>query len=149
MRRVLETRAARLGPQSGTGAAPDMTAVARLLDRTANDVLRDRAPLLCGFAGAFRRGELTRLVWSDVRFVDEGLVLRLRRSKTDLAGVGRDVGIPWLRSLRIGFIRTAARDGVADHLVLSHTGLRWLHSVELHRNRERLVTHSLAGRVGL
>ena len=96
--RVIATRLDSLGPQHAD-RTPDLAAVARLLDTTASDVLRDWALLLLGFAGAFRRGELTRLVWDDVREVDEGLVVRLRRSKTDPAGRGRDVGIPWGRSL--------------------------------------------------
>jgi site-specific recombinase XerD len=44
---------------------------------------RDRALLLVGFAGAFRRSELVSLDVSDVQFVAEGLVITLRRSKTD------------------------------------------------------------------
>lgn len=55
---------------------------------------RDRAVLLVGFAGAFRRGELVALTIADVEFVDAGLVVTLRRSKTDQEGAGRRVGIP-------------------------------------------------------
>jgi integrase len=57
--------------------------------------VRDRALLLVGFAGAFRRSELVGLRLEDVRFTREGLVLRLRRSKTDQAGEGVDVAIPY------------------------------------------------------
>lgn len=60
--------------------------------------LRDKALLLLGFAGAFRRKELTDLVWSDIEEVDEGLKVRLRRSKTDRTGRGAIVGIPRGRS---------------------------------------------------
>ena len=60
--------------------------------------LRDKALLLLGFAGAFRRNELTGLLWSNIRFCDEGLVVHLRRSKTDLSARGRFVGIPTGRS---------------------------------------------------
>lgn len=55
--------------------------------------LRDRALLLVGFAGAFRRSELVSLEVSDVTFTDDGLVITLRRSKTDQEGEGRKVGI--------------------------------------------------------
>lgn len=44
--------------------------------------MRDRALVHVGFAGALRRGELVGLDVDDVRFEDEGLVLRLRRSKS-------------------------------------------------------------------
>lgn len=60
---------------------------------------RDRAMLLLGFAGAFRRTELCSLTWADLSLRDEGYVVLLRRSKTDPLGQGRYVGIPYGRSL--------------------------------------------------
>jgi integrase len=57
---------------------------------------RDRALLLLGFAGAFRRSELVGLNVDDVTFAADGLVVTLRRSKTDQEGQGRKVGIPVL-----------------------------------------------------
>jgi len=56
--------------------------------------LRDKAILLVGFAGAFRRSELVAIDYGDVILTDAGLVLTVRRSKTDQEGAGRDVGIP-------------------------------------------------------
>jgi integrase len=56
---------------------------------------RDRALLLVGFAGAFRRSELVALDVEDVQFSSDGLVVTLRRSKTDQEGEGRKVGIPY------------------------------------------------------
>jgi integrase len=56
---------------------------------------RDRAMLLVGFAGAFRRSELVGLDVEDVAFTVEGLEVTLRRSKTDQEGQGRKVGIPY------------------------------------------------------
>ena len=58
---------------------------------------RDRALLLVGFAGGFRRSELVALNCSDLEWVRQGLVVRVRRSKTDQEGVGRKVGIPHAR----------------------------------------------------
>jgi integrase len=55
---------------------------------------RDRALLLLGFAGAFRRSELVGLDVDDLAFCPEGLRVTLRRSKTDQEGSGRTVGIP-------------------------------------------------------
>jgi site-specific recombinase XerD len=68
----------------------------RMLDVTPDNLLgtRDRALLLVGFAGAFRRAELVALDFSDVEFQREGLVVMLRRSKTDPEGQGRKIGIP-------------------------------------------------------
>lgn len=55
---------------------------------------RDRALLLVGYAGAFRRSELAALQLEDVAWVQEGAVLTLRRSKTDQQGQGRQVALP-------------------------------------------------------
>jgi site-specific recombinase XerD len=56
---------------------------------------RDRALILLGFAGAFRRSEIVGLDVEDCGFSKDGLTISLRRSKTDQAGVGRKIGIPY------------------------------------------------------
>jgi integrase len=56
--------------------------------------LRDRALLLVGFTAALRRSELVALEVADLTFRAEGLVLRLRRRKTDQDGQGSDIGLP-------------------------------------------------------
>ncbi len=56
---------------------------------------RDRALILLGFAGAFRRSELVGLDVEDCAFSKDGLTVTLRRSKTDQEGAGRRVGIPY------------------------------------------------------
>jgi integrase len=56
---------------------------------------RDRAMILLGFAGAFRRSELVGLNVEDCEFGKDGLTITLRRSKTDQDCVGRKVGIPY------------------------------------------------------
>jgi len=58
---------------------------------------RDRALLLVGFAGGFRRSELAGLDWTDLEPHRAGLILRLRRSKTDQEGAGRMIGLPYGR----------------------------------------------------
>lgn len=58
---------------------------------------RDSALLLVGFAGAFRRSELVGLQYSDIEFVEQGLVINLRKSKTDQLGEGRKIAIPYAR----------------------------------------------------
>ena len=57
--------------------------------------VRDRALILLGFAGAMRRSELVGLDVADVATTDDGLVVAIRRSKTDQAGAGREFGIPF------------------------------------------------------
>lgn len=56
---------------------------------------RDRALLLLGFAGGFRRSELVALDTADLEETGDGLRVRLRRSKTDPEAHGREVGIPF------------------------------------------------------
>ena len=62
--------------------------------------LRDRALLLIGFAVGFRRSELVGLTFGDVELVRQGIVITLRRSKTDQDGIGRKIGIPYARGRR-------------------------------------------------
>lgn len=57
--------------------------------------IRDRALLLLGFAGAFRRSELAALNVEDVEFRPQGLLIIIRKSKTDQAGEGQSIGIPY------------------------------------------------------
>ena len=59
--------------------------------------LRDRALLLTGFAGGFRRSELVALTCHDVERVRQGMIITVRRSKTDQTGEGRKIGIPLAR----------------------------------------------------
>jgi integrase len=67
--------------------------VCRVIDTTTAKGLRDRAIIVLGFAGAFRRSELSNLDVSDITFVPKGLLIHLRWSKTDQEGEGRDVGL--------------------------------------------------------
>lgn len=56
---------------------------------------RDKALLLLGFAGAFRRSELVSIQIEDLKLVRDGYIVKLRRSKTDQQGEGREVAIPY------------------------------------------------------
>mgnify|MGYP001261724592 CR=1 FL=1 len=56
--------------------------------------LRNKALLLLGFSGGFRRNELVSLDYEDIEFVFEGIKIRLKKSKTDQFGKGFTKGIP-------------------------------------------------------
>lgn len=58
---------------------------------------RDKALLLVGFAGAFRRSELVSIRYEDIEFVEQGMVVHVRKSKTDQYGEGRKIAIPYAR----------------------------------------------------
>lgn len=62
-----------------------------------NKGIRDRALLLVGFAGAFRRSELASLIVADIEQAKQGVIFQLRRSKTDQEGQGRKIAIPFAR----------------------------------------------------
>jgi site-specific recombinase XerD len=55
--------------------------------------LRDRALLLLGFGGAFRRSELVALDVADLEFTDDGLRVTIRRSKTDQEAQGQTIAV--------------------------------------------------------
>lgn len=81
-----------------SGKAPILTADVRRMVAAQSDTLlgrRNRALLLLGFAGAFRRSELVGLDLGDLTFTAEGMIVTLTRSKTDQEGQGRTIGIPY------------------------------------------------------
>jgi integrase len=104
---------------------------------------RDRALLLVGFAGAFRRSELVRLRYEDIRFTKEGLVVTIPFSKTDPEGEGQTVGIPYgshpetcpVRALE----RWLGRANITDGYLFTRIG-RWGGEV----TGERISDHQLA-----
>lgn len=81
-----------------TGKAPAVTSDIKAMVKSLPKNLlgnRDRALLLVGFAGGFRRSERVSLDVEDLEFRWEGLVITLRKSKTDQEGQGRRVAIPF------------------------------------------------------
>jgi site-specific recombinase XerD len=56
---------------------------------------RNKALILIGFAGGFRRSELVSLELEDIDFVKEGVKIFVKRSKTDQTGEGMTKGIPY------------------------------------------------------
>ena len=57
--------------------------------------LRNRTLILIGFGGGFRRTELISIDHEDLDFVDEGVKITLRKSKTDQFGEGLVKGLPY------------------------------------------------------
>ena len=57
--------------------------------------LRNRTLILIGFGGGFRRTELISINHEDLDFVEEGVKITLRRSKTDQFGEGMIKGLPY------------------------------------------------------
>ena len=78
----------------------DLKAIINAINKDKNQINRskNKALLLVGFAGGFRRSELVAIFLDDVEFVPEGVKIFVRRSKTDQSGEGMTKGIPYFSS---------------------------------------------------
>ena len=61
--------------------------------------LRDKALVLIGFSGGFRRSELVDIEYEDIEFVEEGVKIFVKRSKTDQSGEGMTKAIPYFDNI--------------------------------------------------
>ena len=95
---------------------------------------RDRAMLLLGFAGAFRRSEICSLNVEDLAFTEDGLIVTLRRSKTDQEGHGRKIGVPLLPTSDACPVR-AVREWLAASGITEGPLFRSVSSGRLHAER--------------
>ena len=58
-------------------------------------LIRDKAIILVGFSGGFRRSELVNVNYDDIEFVSEGVKIFIKKSKTDQSGEGMIKAIPY------------------------------------------------------
>jgi len=61
--------------------------------------IRDKALVLIGFSGGFRRSELVDIEYEDIEFVEEGVKIFVKRSKTDQSGEGMTKAIPYFENI--------------------------------------------------
>ena len=61
--------------------------------------IRDKALILIGFSGGFRRSELVDIEYEDLEFVEEGVKIFVKRSKTDQSGEGMTKAIPYFDNI--------------------------------------------------
>jgi integrase len=73
----------------------DIRTMVKELDTSKPIGIRDRALLVLGFAGAFRRSELVALNIEDLREEPSGYIVLVRKSKTDQDGEGMLKAIPY------------------------------------------------------
>ena len=59
---------------------------------------RDKALILVGFSGGFRRSELVSIDYDDLEFVSEGVKIFIKKSKTDQSGEGMIKAIPYFNN---------------------------------------------------
>ena len=99
--------------------------------------IRDSALVLVGFAGGFRRSELAGIHSHDLKYSTDGVVVTVRKSKTDQEGAGREVGLPFgsstetcpVRALLQWLDQAAIREGPVFRSVgrYGHVSRRGLH----------------------
>ena len=70
----------------------DLKLIIKAIDE---DKIRDKALILIGFSGGFRRSELVNIHHDDIEFVTEGVKILIKRSKTDQSGEGSVKAIPY------------------------------------------------------
>ncbi len=127
-----------------------LSAIVSVLGGSTRD-LRDRALLLNGFAGAFRRSELSAVNCNWIEWTEQGVVLTLPKSKTDQEGRGRNIAIP-----RVGgpICPVAALDawleasGIVDGPLfrpVSKAGIRRIFRDSGGRRRSKIVLAHLGG----
>ena len=83
-------------------APADAAAIGAMLEQLPATLagIRDRALLLIGLSAALRRSELVDLKVNDVERRGAGVILHIRRSKTDQEGRGHRIPVPAGRKLR-------------------------------------------------
>ena len=72
--------------------------IIKAIDEEKKERDRDRALILIGFAGGFRRSELVSILKEDVELVDEGVKILIKKSKTDQSGEGSIKAIPYFQN---------------------------------------------------
>ena len=68
------------------------------VNRSEERTVRDKAIILTGFAGGFRRSELVSIDYDDLEFVLEGVKIFIKRSKTDQSGEGMTKALPYFEN---------------------------------------------------
>ena len=73
----------------------DLKLIIKAIDE---EKIRDKALILIGFSGGFRRSELVNINYDDIEFVPEGVKILIKRSKTDQSGEGSIKAIPYFEN---------------------------------------------------
>ncbi len=175
--------------------------------------IRDRALINFGWASAMRRSEIIALNWDDITYIEEGMHVLIRKSKTDQYGEGQKIAIlygnnkatcPVLNlkkwqdisvskdaiftsinksnivsdkrlsdfdiarilkkimlkcgldatefaghSLRSGFITTAAKHSVPEHIIMKHSRHKTSQMIQVYTRDSSLVKDNATSMVGL
>jgi integrase len=108
VRRIVRGVARTNGASQGRKSAVTLDHLRAMLLEIRGDELkaaRDRAIVLLGFAAALRRSELAALRVEDLRFEKRGLVVTIRRSKTDQEAKGVEIAVPYVANRSLCAVR--------------------------------------------
>jgi site-specific recombinase XerD len=111
--------------------------------------IRDKALVLIGFSGGFRRSELVDIEYQDIEFVEEGVKIFVKRSKTDQSGEGMTKAIPYfdnvnfcpVKALNEWVVKAELKDGKIFNISDKNVAL----IIKKYANYAGLDAHRYAG----
>lgn len=71
----------------------DLESIIQTIRATTPHNIRDKALLVFGWFSAMRRSEIVALTWDDISFIKEGILITIRKSKTDKFSEGQKIAI--------------------------------------------------------
>ena len=79
----------------------ELKLIVNVIDKDKNEIkkIKNKALILIGFSGGFRRSELVNIDLEDLDFVSEGVKIFVKRSKTDQSGEGMTKAIPYFSNI--------------------------------------------------
>lgn len=95
----------------------ELQKIVGLMDETSLSDIRDKAILLLGFMGAFRRSEIVSLDVENIMHFTKGIVITIPHSKTDQSGEGQQIGIPYIPDQSMCAVRAVDAWISASHIV--------------------------------
>jgi site-specific recombinase XerD len=111
--------------------------------------IRDKALVLIGFSGGFRRSELVNIEYEDIEFVEEGVKIFVKRSKTDQSGEGMTKAIPYFDNIKFcpvkALIKWVVKAELKDGKIFNISDKNVALIIKKYANYAGLDAHKYAG----